>query len=94
MSSTTLLFFIVIPTYNRPQQLASCLHGINELTYSRDRFEVIVVDDGSHTPLESIVNAVSDRVAVKLIIQSNSGPAVARNHGAAVSTRGFSGLHG
>jgi hypothetical protein len=51
--------------------------------YSRDRFEVIVVDDGSHTLLDAIVNQFSDQLAVKLITQPNSGPAVARNRGAA-----------
>jgi len=87
MHSETPLFSIVIPTYNRPKQLASCLQAIEGLTYPRDRFEVIVVDDGSRTPLDSIVNKFSDRVAVRLILQSNAGPASARNRGAADGSR-------
>lgn len=83
MPSKAPLFSIVIPTYNRPQQLVSCLQAIEGLTYPRDRFEVVVVDDGSHTPLDSIVNPYSDRLAVRLITQLNSGPGVARNRGAA-----------
>jgi GT2 family glycosyltransferase len=38
-------FSIVIPTYRRPERLASCLRALAELDYPRDRFEVIVVDD-------------------------------------------------
>jgi len=77
------IFSIIIPTYNRPDQLFSCLQAIDGLTYPHDRFEVIVVDDGSHTPLEGIVGNFSHRMAVKLISQNNSGPANARNRGAA-----------
>lgn len=80
---------IVIPTYNRPQQLALCLQAIDSLKYPRDRFEVIVVDDGSHIALDSIVKAFSDHLAVRLIRQPNSGPAVARNRGAAEAQGDF-----
>jgi len=82
MYPKTPLFSIVIPTYNRPKQLASCLQAISGLTYPRDRFEVIVVDDGGHTPLDVIVKSFSDRLVVRLITQTNSGPALARNRGA------------
>jgi GT2 family glycosyltransferase len=83
MSPTAPYFSIIIPTYNRPQQLASCLQAIERLEYPHDRFEVLVVDDGSRAPLISIINGFSDRMAVKLITQANSGPAQARNRGAA-----------
>ncbi len=42
-------FSIVIATHNRPRQLAECLAALASLDYPRDRFEVIVVDDGSPT---------------------------------------------
>jgi GT2 family glycosyltransferase len=89
MQSITPLFSIIIPTYNRPKQLALCLQALNGLTYPRDRFEVIVVDDGSHTSLDSIVESISDRLSVRLITQSNSGPAMARNQGAAEARGDF-----
>lgn len=76
-------FSIIIPTYNRPDQLFSCLQAIDRLTYPRDRFEVIVVDDGSRTPLDSILEHCSHRMPIKLLSQHNSGPATARNRGAA-----------
>ena len=76
-------FSIVIPTYNRPIRLKNCLESITLLDYPRDRFEVIVVDDGSKTPLDSIVAPLQDKIKVKLLRQANAGPAAARNHGAA-----------
>ncbi len=83
MHAKTPRFSIVIPTYNRPEQLAVCLQAIDRVTYPRDDFEVIVVDDGSQTLLDPIVNRFSDRMVVKLIPQPNLRPAHARNRGAA-----------
>lgn len=76
-------FSIIIPTYNRPERLANCLGAIAQLHYPRDRFEVVVVDDGSKQPLDSVVNPLKERINVKLFRQENSGPASARNRGAA-----------
>jgi cellulose synthase/poly-beta-1,6-N-acetylglucosamine synthase-like glycosyltransferase len=76
---------IVIPTYNRPTVLASCLRAIAGLAYPRDRFEVIVVDDGGSAPLEQIL-APYRELSLKLIHQANSGPAAARNRGAREAT--------
>lgn len=73
---------VVIPTYNRPGQLAACLDSLTRLDYPADRFEVVVVDDGSATPLDGVVDAVSDRVDLRLHRQRNAGPAAARNAGA------------
>lgn len=46
------------------------------------QFELIVVDDGSPVPLDSIVDPYSKRLNVRLLRQSNAGPAAARNYGA------------
>lgn len=73
-------FSIIIPTYNRPEQLARCLESLTCLDYPRQDFEVIVVDDGSKTPLEAVV-ARHNQLNLKLIKQTNAGPASARNTG-------------
>lgn len=72
---------IVIPTYNRPQRLAKCLAAISRSDYPSDLFEVIVVDDGSATSLESIVAPFRKRLNLALVTQTNAGPAKARNRG-------------
>ncbi|HAJ62036.1 MAG TPA: glycosyl transferase [Cyanobacteria bacterium UBA8543] len=76
-------FSIVIPTYNRPERLTTCLESLTRLDYPRDRFEVIVVDDGSQPPLESVVAPFQDSINLTLLRQPNAGPATARNTGAA-----------
>ena len=76
------LFSIIIPTYNRPQQLACCLESLAQLDYPRDRFEVIVMDDGSRQPLDAVVAPFLDRLNICLQRQENAGPAAARNRAA------------
>jgi glycosyltransferase involved in cell wall biosynthesis len=75
-------FSIVIPTYFRPAQLAQCLEALSRLEYPKDRFDVIVVDDGSASGLDQVVSPFRDRLILTLLHQPNSGPAAARNTGA------------
>jgi glycosyltransferase involved in cell wall biosynthesis len=75
-------FSIVVPTYQRPTQLALCLEGLCRLNYPPNRFEVIVVDDGGSQRLDTFIGPWRDRLQVKLIAQPNAGPAAARNCGA------------
>ncbi len=74
-------FSIIIPTYNRPDRLADCLESLSRLDYPRDRFEVIVIDDGGEVPLEPVVSSFVDRLNMTLLTQTHSGPAAARNTG-------------
>lgn len=77
-------FSIVVPTYNRPDRLAACLDAVARIDYPVDRFEVIVVDDGSDdaAAIEAVC-AQPRAVRPHLIRQPRSGPAAARNAGAA-----------
>ena len=74
---------IIIPTYRRPERLTVCLKSIARLDYPQDRFEVIVVDDGGPTPLETLAVDFHECFDVMLLKQAHSGPATARNTGAA-----------
>ncbi|MEO0533207.1 MAG: glycosyltransferase [Cyanobacteria bacterium P01_A01_bin.123] len=85
MNPQNLEFSIVIPTYNRPERLAQCLQSLTQLDYPRDRFEVIIVDDGSHIALDAIAVRFETHLSISLIRQNNAGPASARNTGAAAA---------
>jgi glycosyltransferase involved in cell wall biosynthesis len=69
---------IVIPTFNGGSRIGNCLHSLVKQTKGRD-VEILVVDDGSSDNTTSIVSRYS---SVRLISQSNAGPAAARNRGA------------
>ncbi len=82
MTSTRPTYSVVVPTYQRGTALERCLHALASQTLERDRFEVIVVDDGSIAPPRAAVARASALLDVRLIEQANAGPASARNAGA------------
>ncbi|WP_089724111.1 glycosyltransferase family 2 protein [Candidatus Thiosymbion oneisti] len=71
---------VIIPTYNRPRQLARCLDALSATR--GEVFEVIVVDDGSPEPAEIVTHAFAGRLDITCLRQKNAGPASARNAGA------------
>lgn len=75
-------FSIIVPTYNRPTQIAACMAALARLEYPRDRFEVIVVDDGGARQPDDVIAAFRDCLDVKRYRQTNAGPGPARNTGA------------
>ncbi|HEY7534611.1 MAG TPA: glycosyltransferase [Thermodesulfobacteriota bacterium] len=75
-------FSIIIPTYERPEQLHVCLDALVKLDYPHHLFEVIVVDDENNTPLGPIIAIYSNKMNLTLIRQTHGGPAAARNKGA------------
>ena len=75
-------FSIIIPTYNRPEQLANCLESLGKQNVPNISFEVIVVDDGGSSKLDSKMFASRKGLDLKIITQENMGPAQARNTGA------------
>ncbi|MDB9372527.1 glycosyltransferase [Nodularia sphaerocarpa] len=83
MLENQILFSVTIPSYNRPQTLTNCLQSLANLDYDHKSFEVIVVDDGSKIPLDTVVlKAFQTQFNLTLISQINAGPATARNTGA------------
>lgn len=82
MTNNQFVFSIIVPTYDRPQQLAGCLDSFVKLKYPRDLFEVVVVNDSTEISIETTVSPFQNRLNLKLLSQPNSGPATARNTGA------------
>ena len=82
MSATTIRFSVVVPTYDRPRQLAACLAALARSDYPRERFEVIAVDDGSPASPASVIAPFLSRLDVRVLRQANAGPGPARNRGA------------
>jgi glycosyltransferase involved in cell wall biosynthesis len=90
MSPPLPTFSVIIPTRDRPRELAVCLESLAQQDYPRDRFEVIVVDDASRLPLAATIAAFHDRLNLTVLNQPrSSGPGVARNCGAACAKGEF-----
>ena len=75
-------YSIIIPTYQRREQLSRCLAAIEALDFPHDRFEVIVVDDGSPSPPGDLISALNPSLDAGLLRVRHGGPATARNTGA------------
>ncbi|MBN2576041.1 MAG: glycosyltransferase [Deltaproteobacteria bacterium] len=82
-------FSVVIPTHDRPVQLAACLRSLARLRYPNEAFEVIVVDDGSVTPLGPVVDEARGSLSLRVLRRPNGGPSAARNAGLAVARGRF-----
>lgn len=72
-------YSIVIPVYNRPNEIDELLETLTRQTYQN--FEVIVVEDGSTTTSEKVVEKYSDVLDVKYFYKENSGQGFTRNFG-------------
>lgn len=68
---------VVIPTYNRARLLERALSSLAGQTLERDRYEVIVVDDGGCDRAGEVVK----KYGGIYVRQENRGPAAARNRG-------------
>jgi glycosyltransferase involved in cell wall biosynthesis len=72
------LVSIIIPTFNGGSRIGRCLNALLNQTGPRD-FEILVINDGS---TDNTAEVVAGYPGIKLISQSNAGPAAARNRGA------------
>ncbi|PAC31104.1 glycosyltransferase family 2 protein [Flectobacillus sp. BAB-3569] len=72
-------YSIIIPVYNRPDELDELLACLTKQTYKI--FEVVVVEDGSAIKADKIVEKYHSELEIKYIQQQNTGQGFARNTG-------------
>ena len=73
-------FSIIIPVYDRPDEVEELLTSLETQTISD--FEVIVVEDGSTRPCEDVCRRHSAQLDLHYYVKPNGGPGPARNFGA------------
>lgn len=74
-----MFFSIIIPLYNRPQEIKELLETLVLQTYKA--FEVLVIEDGSVNDAEAIVNSFSDKLELRYFKKPNEGQGFTRNFG-------------
>lgn len=74
-----MFFSIIIPLYNRPQEINELLNTLTRQTYLQ--FEVLVIEDGSENDAKDIVNSYSDKLDISYYFKENEGQGFARNYG-------------
>jgi len=73
------LFSVIVPTFQRNHLLARCLEKLSVQQMARDRYEVIVTDDGSASTAREMVS--SQFPWARWVRGPGRGPAANRNHG-------------
>ncbi len=83
MSSYQYLFTVIVPTFNRRDEIKELLDSLNKQKIRSDLFEIIIVDDGSTDDTESLVNEfITDTtLRIRFLKQDHKGPGEARNLG-------------
>ncbi|PCI35616.1 MAG: glycosyl transferase family 2 [Flavobacteriaceae bacterium] len=75
----TLDYSIIVPVYNRPQEIQELLESLVAQTYKN--FEVIIVEDGSDSDAKEIVASFQDKLNIQYFFKPNSGAGQSRNYG-------------
>lgn len=72
-------FSVIIPVYNRPDEMAEMLASLAEQT--ERNFEVVVVEDGSTLPCKEEVDRYADVLEIQYVSKPNTGRSDTRNVG-------------
>lgn len=73
-------FSIIIPVYNRPEEIKELLDSLLQSTYTKP-YEIVIVEDGSSITCEEIIRNYSPKLAISYYSKPNSGPGDSRNYG-------------
>ena len=74
------VFSIIIPVYNRPEEIDELLASIVAQEYD-GIFDVCIVEDGSSVKSDLIVDKYSSQLSIQYLEKQNTGPGASRNYG-------------
>lgn len=73
-------FSIVIPVYNRPDEIKELLESLSISDYKKE-YEIIIVEDGSSITCREDVEKFKSKLNISYHFKENSGPGDSRNYG-------------
>lgn len=74
-----MFFSIIIPLYNRPQEIDELLFTLQQQEYKD--FEVLVIEDGSEKDARSVVEGYAEQLNIRYFVKENEGQGFTRNYG-------------
>ena len=74
-----MFFSIIIPLYNRPQEIKELLESLTLQTYKD--FEVLVIEDGSVNDAKDVIGFFKDKLDLHYFVKHNEGQGFTRNYG-------------
>jgi glycosyltransferase involved in cell wall biosynthesis len=75
-----MLFSLIIPVFNRPDEVEELLDSLSLLDYKAN-FEIVIVEDGSSLKCDDVVRTFEGKLHLSYYFKQNSGPGDSRNFG-------------
>lgn len=75
-----MFFSIIIPVYNRPDEIKELLESLLISDYNKD-YEIVIVEDGSALTCSNEIDNFKDKLNISYYFKENSGPGDSRNYG-------------
>jgi glycosyltransferase involved in cell wall biosynthesis len=83
MANQHIQYSIIVPSFNRQDEIEELLKSFQNLKFDSNRAELIIADDGSTDQTRELVQSFQEKIPFKLHFyhQKNQGPGAARNMG-------------
>jgi glycosyltransferase involved in cell wall biosynthesis len=75
-----MLFSLIIPVYNRPEEVDELLESLSQSDYN-EIFEIVIVEDGSTVRCQDVAQKYGAKLDISYYYKENSGPGDSRNYG-------------
>jgi glycosyltransferase involved in cell wall biosynthesis len=75
-----MFFSIIIPVYNRPEEINELLESLVVCDYDKE-YEIVIVEDGSSISCQYIIEKFKTVLNISYFFKENSGPGDSRNFG-------------
>ncbi|MEG1585583.1 MAG: glycosyltransferase [Bacteroidales bacterium] len=80
-------FSIIIPVYNRPEEMKELLDSLAAQSYKD--FEIVVIEDGSTRKCDSLLNSYRSRMEITYFFKPNTGQSDSRTIGMTKATGSY-----
>jgi glycosyltransferase involved in cell wall biosynthesis len=75
-----MLFSVIIPVYNRPDEIKELLESLVVSDYNKP-YEIVIVEDGSTVNCSNEIENFKNKLNISYYFKENSGPGDSRNFG-------------
>ena len=75
-----MLFSVIIPVYNRPDEIKELLESLVVSDYNKP-YEIVIVEDGSSVTCSNEIENFKGKLNISYFFKENSGPGDSRNFG-------------
>ena len=75
-----LSFSLIIPVFNRPDEIRELLESLLHQSYDKS-YEIVIVEDGSLNTSKNVIEDYKDKLNITYLFKNNTGPGDSRNYG-------------